>query len=245
LAHLTNSGDQVDYLEGTNNVIYDSKTDDCHISQALVSTSFKYETVGYSNLVGTYFSGLVPCFAFGALYGANDEFGFVNIRGNWINPSQSDERRDVLGILNHSWTDLGSDIQQAFGNDQIVKINPNGYNRFANSDFGIAELFGNTTNYNIQIENLPLKSYMSTDDNSIGGMKPSIFEINNAFSGSLNGLNQGNLIRSIMANYPKVLKLRNKNPIKLNQLNVKITRGNSNVQADELTDAKFEILFNY
>ena len=244
LSHLNNSKDENDYLEGSNNILYDSKVDNTFISQALISTSFKLETGGYSNLEGTYWSGLVPVFSFGALHGTTDEHYFANIRGNWINHEQSDERRDVIGLLNHSWTSLGKDIQQAFGNNEIIKINPNGYNRFANSDFGIAELFGNTTNYNIHIENLPLKSYVSTDDNNIGGMKPSLYEINNAFSGSLNGLNQGNLIRSIYSQYAKPMKLRNKNEIKLNQLNVKITRGNTNIEAEELTDCKFEILFN-
>ena len=244
LSHLNNSKDTVDYLEATDSVIYDSKTDNCDISQALISTSFKFETGGYANLTGTYFSGLVPCFSFGGLTGTIQDFGFVNIKGNWINHEQNDERRDVIGILNHSWVSLGDDIQQCFGNNEIIKVNPNGYNRYANSDFGIAELFGNTTNYNIQIENLPLKSYISTNDNNIGGIKPSIYEVNNAFSGSLNGLNQGNLIRSIYAQYPKVLKLKNENPITLNQLNIKIVRGNTNVEAEELTDAKIEILFN-
>ena len=41
-----------------------------------------------------------------------------------------------------------------------------------------------------------------------------------------------------------LLKLKNENPITLNQLNIKIVRGNTNVEAEELTDAKIEILFN-
>ena len=81
-----------------------------------------------------------------------------------------------------------------------------------------------------------------TVNNNIGSKRPIIFQINNAFSGSLNEVNAGELIRSIYPPQLKFLKLNNVQPLKLNSLNVKIKRAKNNSEATELNDCKLELL---
>jgi hypothetical protein len=245
-----------DYLESNDNVLYDSKQDNFYVGQGFISQAFKYETDGAEALVGQYYSGLVPTFYMSDLTGADSsEYAVSSIRGNFIyddTQAPGVVNRDVIGLLKYSITSLDSDLQQIFGGaidettktGQVININPNGWDRFSNNNYGIDEIFGNNTNYDIQITNLPIRSYSSTTDNNVGTQTTSIFTLNNHFSGSMTEINSGSLIRSIYPPNLKYINLRNDRPLNLNNLDVKIVRGGTNQQAVEIEDAKIELLFN-
>ena len=241
---------QTEYIsyKGMGNIIFDSKEVDYEIPQSLISQCFKFEQSGA--MIDPYMSGLVPTF-----YSYNStstvttsDIEFADITGNYIFDQNDDyPRRDVVGIINYSLTDLGSDLQGVLGNKEIIKICPNGWDRVSTPDFGITELYGDTANYNIEISNLPINTNQSTEsvNNNIGTKRPIVFQVNNAFSGSVTEVNSGELIRSIYPPQLKHIALNNVKPIKLNSLNVKIKRGKDNSQANELNDAKIELLFNH
>lgn len=237
-----------DYLEGNNNILYDSKQDNISISINLISQCFKYEIGGDQFLEEQYYSGLVPTFYFSDLTGTDKNiYGYSNIKANFIydnTQSPSITNRDVVGLLRYSFSPLGDELKEIFGKDEIININPNGWDRFQNNNFGVDEIFGNRTNYNIQIQNLPIKSFNSTTDKNIGNEQPIIFTLNNGFSGNLTEINSGNIIRTIYPPQLKYLALNNDRPLKLNNLHIKITRASTNQEAEELEDAKIEILIN-
>jgi hypothetical protein len=248
-----------DFLEANENVLYDSKQDNITIGTSIISQMFKYETDGAQSLVGQYYSGLVPCFYMSDLTGTDSSnYAVTSIRGNFIYDDtqigSGVTNRDVIGLLKYSilgasdnddpTEPLPDDLRDIFSKDQIVNINPNGWDRFKNNNYGIDELFGNTTNYEIRIPNLPLQAYTSTTDGNVGGKVPTIFTLNNHFSGNLTEVNSGSLIRSIYPPSLKYLALRNDRPLNLNSLIVKIVKSGTNKPADEIQDAKIELLFN-
>ncbi len=248
--HILTSQDYITTPNQLNNVIFDSKSVDYELPQALISQCFKYEQSG--SMVQPYYSGFVPTFyAFcengrSRTTGGAEEIGWADVSGNYIYDSTQSivDNRDTVGLLKYSLTDLGDDVKEVLGNNEIVAINPNGWDRVQTSDFGITELYGDTTNYNIELSNLPIKANQSTEsvNNNIGTTRPIVFQVNNAFSGSINNVNSAEMIRSIYPPQLKELSLNNVNPMKLNSINVKIKRAKDNAQATELTDAKLEII---
>ncbi len=248
--HILTSQDYITTPNQLNNVIFDSKSVDYELPQALISQCFKYEQSG--SMAQPYYSGFVPTFyAFcengrSRTTGGAEEIGWADVSGNYIYDSTQSivDNRDTVGLLKYSLTDLGDDVKEVLGNNEIVAINPNGWDRVQTSDFGITELYGDTTNYNIELSNLPIKANQSTEsvNNNIGTTRPIVFQVNNAFSGSINNVNSAEMIRSIYPPQLKELSLNNVNPMKLNSINVKIKRAKDNAQATELTDAKLEII---
>ena len=248
--HVLTSTDYITTANQLNNVIFDSKAFDYEIPQALISQCFKYEQSG--SMLQPYYSGLVPTFyAFcengrSRTTGGADEIGWADVSGNYIYDSTQSTvtNRDTIGLLKYSLTDLGDDLQSVFGNNEIQAICPNGWDRVQSNDFGVTELFGDTTNYNIELSNLPIKSNQSTEsiNNNIGTTRPIVFQVNNAFSGSINNVNSGEMIRSIYPPQLKELSLNNAKPMKINSINVKIKRAKDNSVATELTDSKLEII---
>jgi len=248
--HILTSEDYITSVPQLNNVIFDSKSVDYEVPQALISQSFKYEQSG--SMTEPFYSGFVPTFyAFCEEGNARttaqvDEIGWADVSGNYIYDSTQStvDNRDTVGLLKYSMTSLSSDLQTVVGNNEVVAINPNGWDRVQTPDFGITELFGDTTNYNIEISNLPIQANQSTEttNNNIGTKRPIIFQVNNAFSGTLNNVNAGQLIRSIYPPQLKFLKLNNAKPLRLNSLNVKIKRAKDNSTATELDDCKLELL---
>ena len=247
---IHNQIQSVDYTTSShelNNVIFDSKSVDYQLSQSLISQCFKYE-----DLAGVdFYSGFVPTFyAFcddqTSREAGPDEIGWADISGNFIYDSTQDTvtNRDTIGLLKYSMTGLSKEIQTVLGNEEIKAIAPSGWDRVATPDFGLTELFGDTTNYNIELSNLPIQASQSTEtvNNNIGTNRPIVFQVNNAFSGTLNNVNAGQLIRSIYPPQLKFLKLNNVKPLKLNSINVKIKRSRDNSTATELNDCKLELL---
>ncbi len=123
-------------------------------------------------------------------------------------------------------TSLGDDLQSIFGNEEIKAVVPRGWDRVDTPDFGLTELFGDTTNYNIELSNLPIQSNQSTEtaNNNIGTKRPIVFQDYNASSGSLHNVNAGQLLRSIYPSQLKFLKLNNVKPLIFNSLKVKFKR---------------------
>jgi hypothetical protein len=228
-------------------IVFDSKLVDYKIPKDLILDSFKYEQAGSSTQ--GFYKGLVPCFYVFTDSGrslGSDTVGFADIRGNFIyDTTQSTvTNRDTVGLLRYSLTSLTNDLKSVLGNEEVKAVSPAGYDRVITPDFGVTELFGDTTNYNIEISNLPIMANQSTEtlNNNIGTKRPIVFQVNNAFSGSLNQVNSGELIRSIYPPQLKFLKLNNVKPLKLNSLNVKIKRSKDNSVASELNDCKLELL---
>ncbi len=243
------SADYTTTPEQLNNVIFDSKSVDYQLSQSLISQCFKYEDLGGG--FGDFYSGFVPtfyafCEAGRSRTAGADEIGWADISGNFIYDSTQDtvSNRDTIGLLKYSMTGLSKEIQTVLGNEEIKAITPSGWDRVATPDFGLTELFGDTTNYNIELSNLPIQASQSTEtvNNNIGTNRPIVFQVNNAFSGTLNNVNAGQLIRSIYPPQLKFLKLNNVKPLKLNSINVKIKRSRDNSTATELNDCKLELL---
>jgi hypothetical protein len=246
---MTTSLENINTPSGiTASVIFDSKLVDYKIPQDLISDSFRYEKTQPSD-TNAFYKGLVPVFYVFSETSrtiTSQELGFSDIRGNFIyDTTQSHvDNRDTVGLLRYSFTNLGTDLQSIFGNNEVLAVSPSGWDRVSTPDFGVTELFGDTTNYNIELSNLPIQASQSTEtvNNNIGTNRPIVFQVNNAFSGTLNNVNAGQLIRSIYPPQLKFLKLNNVKPLKLNSINVKIKRSRDNSTATELNDCKLELL---
>ena len=224
-------------------VIYDSRFDNKKISKDIIEACFQYSNAGLNDY---YAFGAVPVF-YGYNYSTTvaDDYGFMSVKGNFINiVNNTVRRRDHLGLISVPIKTSNHDLEDIIGNVSIF-TDPNGYPKQKTPESGITELYGNSTNYNIEIENLPVKSYTNTNTNQdIGTERPVVFQVNNLFSGPVNDINSGKIMRNVYSKQIKKLSLNNQLPIRINTLDVKIKRSYDNSEADELTDSQIELLLN-
>lgn len=236
-------------------VIYDSKDANVDIHLNVIKDCFNFDT----NISGedaatkyTYPSGLVPLFFLYDMEGsAVTQYGFKNIRGEFIAQYQraldDDDRkhhRATLGLANTSFLFEGNQkLQQTFGGDKVM-LAPNGHPAITTNDTGVTELYGNKTSYNIEVANLPISTFHSTQtsDNAVGVKRPIAFSLINPFSGGIAAVNSDDMTRAINPPQLKFLDLKNDKEIKLNRVDITVRDSKNNQIAAELTDAKVELL---
>lgn len=236
-----------DLFQPTNSVLFDSKVYGKSISNDLMVRCFKVDTV----LGGDYASGLVPVFAMKDISGTSPyEQGFYDIQAPFINKTFNNDvtlAHNNFGIGYYSIT-VNENLANIFGNDILTKINPNGCTneKFHTADFCISQFYQDDLVYNIQVDNLPIKSFQSTSKGStkecnIGTKKPVVLKLNSLFSGKVDNLNSSRLVRTHYENYNKNLKLKNKYEIPTNNFDISVRRSRSNELATEITDCSIEI----
>lgn len=229
------------------NCIYDSKDSGHRIGQRLVQSCFEQDTNNKIN-DRTYMQGLVPFFAIGQVDDISDA-NISDVKGNFIlqknfgstrlanNPSG----RRLIGNTTYK-LNVSTGLIDIFGRENSY-YNPNGYpSTNLNPNFGVTALFINDRPYNIEIENLPIKSYNNTANLSIGTRRAILYQLCDIFRAPLNKVNQNLLTRAKYIDQMKFLKLNNKEAIKINKLNIRITYCDTNQLAKEITDARIEII---
>ena len=236
-----------DLIIADNNIVFDSFDGNFEISPTLIdlmNTSYEGAPSGFA-----YNGGLYPIFCFytPVLVTYRTDFGVVNIQGSFIQ-DDPDYSVNPPVMVNNYTLDIPSPLRDIFGSKSLI-LNACGYPRARNGNFGIVELFGDSTSYNIEIPNLPIQVYNSTKNknNDIGEKRPIVFTVNNAFGDKINSqLNEreSRIIRSIYPNILKPLALDNKKHILLNNFDIEIRRADTNVLATEITNCKIEILIN-
>lgn len=238
-------------IQPNDNVLFDSKLLKKNISNDLIVRTFSNDFLGGFNEI--YASGLVPCFVIGGTQGATatDE-GFYDIKAPFINdggPNYNNANTAYVyaGVFLYSIL-LNNSLVDIFGSDTFKKLNPNASTdeEYHTSDYCVPQFYLDNTSYNIQIDDLPIKTYQSVSvgdqtNCNIGTKKPIIMKVNNLFEGSVSNINTSRLVKSHYENYPKKIQLNNKYKIDLNTLNVSIRRSKSNELASEIVDASIEI----
>jgi hypothetical protein len=236
-----------DLIIADDNIVFDSFDGNFEISPVLIdlmNTSFEGAPSGFA-----YNGGLYPIFCFYTPVEVTKrtDFGVVNIQGSFIQ-DDPDMSINAPAMVNNYTLNIPAPLRDIFGSKSLI-LNACGYPRARNGNFGVVELFGDSTSYNIEIPNLPIQVYNSTKNknNDIGEKRPIVFTVNNAFGDKINSqLNEreSRIIRSIYPNILKPLALDNKKNIMLNNFDIEIRRADTNVLATEITNCKIEILLN-
>ena len=236
-----------DLVIADNNIVFDSFDGNHKISGDLID-GINSDYIGGAPNLRSYSAGLYPIFCIYSEVITNiDDLGITNIEGSFI----MDDPRYAVNppvMVNNYTLDIPPPLRDIFGSKSLI-LNACGYPRARNGNFGIVELFGDSTSYNIEIPNLPIQVYNSTKNknNDIGEKRPIVFTVNNAFGDKINSqLNEreSRIIRSIYPNILKPLALDNKKHILLNNFDIEIRRADTNVLATEITNCKIEILIN-
>tara|TARA_R110002012_G_scaffold38740_4_gene107540 strand:- start:252 stop:2015 length:1764 start_codon:yes stop_codon:yes gene_type:complete len=236
-----------DLVIANNNIVFDSFDGNHKISDDLIN-GINQEFIGAAPYSYSYSDGIYPIFCIYSEVITNiDDLGITNIEGSFI----MNEPRHALNapiMVNNYTLSIPPPLRDIFGSKSLI-LNACGYPRARNGNFGVVELFGDSTSYNIEIPNLPIQVYNSTKNknNDIGEKRPIVFTVNNAFGDKINSqLNEreSRIIRSIYPNILKPLALDNKKHILLNNFDIEIRRADTNVLATEITNCKIEILIN-
>lgn len=228
---------------GNNNSI-DSRRYGHYINRFNIINNYNQEVTGATD-TNQYYTGLVPFFSLASMDATATMLGFNDIRGNWVNQQvvpdvQAGTIRDMPGILKYKIT-FSDEFAQIFGNNTFSLVPAHSENNTEEVNLGLRNLFVNERPINLEITNLPIKSYSNTLDN-IGTRRAILYQINNLFRGSLNNINQNKLNRTLYVEQMKYLKLRNEHEIKLNKLDIKLVYADTNEEVKGIEKANFEIL---
>ena len=200
-----------DVLQPNNNVLFDSKVFGKSISSDLIGRNFKIDDLGLNHLP----SGLVPVFGMRNISGTTEfDQGFYDIQSPFINKvwdsSHKLDQTSYFGIGYYSVT-VPENIANIFGDTVSTKMNPNGLTneKFHTADFGISQFYQDDTVYNIEVNNLPVKTYQSTTSSNvnvnIGSKRPIVFKANSLFNGKVDNLNSSRIVRTHYENFNKLL----------------------------------------
>ena len=236
-----------DLLQPENNVLFDSKVFGKSISSDLVGRNFKIDDLGANHLP----SGLVPVFGMRNISGTGQfDQGFYDIQAPFINKvwdsSHKLDQTSYFGIGYYSVT-VPENIANVFGDTVNTKMNPNGLTneKYHTADFAISQFYQDDTVYNIEVNNLPIKTYQSTTSSNvnvnIGSKRPIVFKANSLFNGKVDNLNSSRIVRTHYENFNKLLKLKNKYKTERNQLDISVRRAKTNELATEITDCSLEL----
>ena len=105
---------------------------------------------------------------------------------------------------------------------------------------------------NIEITSLPIKTYNTTSRqkdyntkpfvNPAGSIRPVVFNVPTLIEGETTQINSVYLTKEVKPTIPKFISLDNAERVKLNTLEIKVTRAETNEEADEITDCKLELI---
>jgi len=234
-------------------VLYDSKDTNFQISQTLIKEGFRSRDLDGAAGSVMCRNGLLPRFGFSHFTNEivdGTDVKFCDIKGNFI--EKFNNTRDSLGLLYYSWVNLESENED----NELVNIlgareitcSPVVYpsaKRLGN-DIGISALYSSETTYNVEIKNMPIQTYTNaTDAPVMGEVRPILFTAKPSYLGrDVSTINSSRITESIYPPNLKYIALNNIRPIKTNQLQVVVTRADTNEFAEEIEDVKLELLIN-
>ena len=134
--------------------------------------------------------------------------------------------------------------------------NPNMFPRYRGDDAGFNRLYQDGIKYNIEIPNFPIRTFNTTarsryllQTNStaygtsviVGNERPIIYNVK-SFGEDATDIEEVEVRRQLIPNNLKWLSLNNREPLKINELNIQVRRALDNVLAPEITDCMVEVL---
>ena len=150
---------------------------------------------------------------------------------------------------------IGSVVRDIFGtgrsyqditkfSTEEARFDPNIYPQSRGRQAGINALYSDNIRYNIEVDSLPIRTFNSTKNpNNVSGNERTILHSTESFiEGEVTELTNSFLNKNVVPSNLKYISLNNKQRILLNDINIKVTRANTNVTADEITDCSFEML---
>ena len=251
-------------------VMFDSRNFDWYIPEALAEAGFLPEGLksrddpSFTTCTG----GLCPFVAFDGCdencivnqvkytptYLKKDTVFFKNVAQipmlgikayGYDNEGTSQEIKTILGVgsSNYSATTWGSEGNEGIQSNTSVYY-PANYPQDMSSAAGIQKLYSDNTEYNIEIPSLPIRTFNTTAKSNCvsGNERPILFNTSSLMEGELSAVDETYITRAIVPYTEKFLALRNEQKINLNSINVQIRHSADNSPAEEITDAKVEII---
>ena len=251
-------------------VMFDSRNFDWYIPEALAESGFLPEGLIAHNepTFTTCTGGLCPYIAFDGCdetcivhqvkytptYLKKNTIFFQNVAQipmlgikayGYDNEGTSQDIKTILGIgsSNYSATTWGSEGNEGIQSNTSVYY-PANYPQDMNSGAGIQKIYSDNTEYNIEIPSLPIRTFNTTAKSNCvsGNERPIIYNTSSLMEGDMSAVDETYITRAVVPYTEKFLALRNEQKINLNSINVQIRHSADNSPAEEITDAKVEII---
>ena len=252
-------------------VMFDSRTHDWYIPESLAEAGFLAEGLeAWNNSVFKESTGgLCPLIAFDGCVEADKIYNvkypptylkastrgaptinvkrvpILGLRGYGYDNNTSQEIKEILGAgsSNYKAANWMLSANQGLQSNTSIYF-PANYPMDINSQSGILKLYGDNTEYNIELPSLPLRTFNTTaKDNCVSGNeRPIVFNTGALLSGDMSGVDETFITKEIIPYTEKYLSLENRDPININSMNVQIRHAEDNSLAEEITDAKVEII---
>jgi len=227
------------YYQVTNeDVLFDSRTINLSIKSELVKQCFSADAT-----FGEY-EGFVPFIAFKNVPNAGlGDTGSVSL--NIMNLTEvyiGGEWKQTIGINRFALQNVSDELRYVFGFDEQLNLDPNAFPNTMTPDTGICSLYSDSIGYNVEITNVGIKTQNNTVNTNPGNDRPCVYRIQNEET-DLSDFNQ--TFRRLTHYSPQIkfVDLENREPLHINNLNIKIRRDVTNQVATEIEDTKLELLF--
>ena len=229
----------VNYYNVTvDDVIFDSRTINLSLTSDFVKRSF------FSDPAFDEYEGLVPFIAFKNVPNAGTgSTGSVSL--NIMNINEVDDNgtwKKSIGINRFGITNVSEELKYVFGFDEQLNLDSNAYPNMQTPDTGIVSIYSDSIGYNVEITNVGIKTQNNTINTNPGNDRPCVYRLQNEES-DLSDFNQ--TFRRLTHYSPQIkwVDLENREPLHINNLNIKIRRDVTNQVATEIEDTKLELLF--
>jgi len=226
------------YQVKNEDVLFDSRTIILSIKSELVKQCFLADPT-----FGEY-EGFVPFIAFKNVPNAGlGDTGSVSL--NIMNLTEvyiGGEWKQTIGINRFALQNVSDELRYVFGFDQQLNLDPNAFPNTMTPDTGICSLYSDSIGYNVEITNVGIRTQNNTVNTNPGNDRPCVYRIQNEET-DLSDFNQ--TFRRLTHYSPQIkfVDLENREPLHINNLNIKIRRDVTNQVATEIEDTKLELLF--
>lgn len=243
--------------KGSDNLLFDSKDFGIYLPQRLVEDAAALQSYKSNrNASFRQFLGIKPYFH---MRNCNTLTTIFNPKATKISQREDDNNAPMFGQplvrYNYVFNKKGSVVRDILGtgrsyqnitkfSTEEARFDPNIYPQSRGRQAGVNALYSDNLRYNIEIESLPIRTFNSTkNENNVSGNERTILHSTESFiEGEVTELTNSFLNKNVVPSNLKYISLNNKQKIVLNDIAVKITRANTNVTADEITDCSFEML---
>jgi hypothetical protein len=229
------------YQVTAEDVLFDSRTINLSLQRSFVEESFK-KLVDPIYYPAGEIGGLVPFVAMNNVStAATNENGLVSVNTMSLNENE-DSGEPLVGISRFSIKNVTDELSYIFGFKEQLYLDPNAFPNVATPDNGVVSLYSDSIGYNVEITNVGIKTQNNTINTNPGNDRPCVYRIQNEES-DLSDFNQ--TFRRITHYSPQIkfVDLDNREPLHINNLNIKIRRDVTNQVATEIQDTKLELLF--
>jgi hypothetical protein len=229
------------YQVTSEDVLFDSRTINLCLKREFIEESFK-TLVDEDYYPAGEVGGLVPFVAMTNVgSGETNQNGLISNNTMALNENAL-TNEPLIGINRFSITNVSEELSYVFGFDKQTYLDPNGFPSVVNPDTGLVSIYSDSIGYNVEITGFPLKTQSNTTNSSPGNDRPCVYRLQNEES-DLSDFNQ--TFRRLTHYSPQIkfVDLDNREPLNMNNLNIKIRRDVTNQQATEIVDTKLELLF--